>query len=117
MASGTIPQDIRVKPVEFRDNGAATEGSLMVSDSQTDARPAIRDLSLAFARLEAEYRLFREAAERYYGRAESRLEAPHARNIPGHGMEREILTNRETQLLKLISAGKSTKQAAAENIS
>jgi DNA-binding NarL/FixJ family response regulator len=83
--------------------------------------------------LEAEYRAYRRAAERYHARAEhgfqvalslllearSELDptagaaaAAAAGTSSAPQAQHAILTNRETQILKLIAAGNSTKQAA-----
>jgi DNA-binding CsgD family transcriptional regulator len=79
--------------------------------------------------LEAEYRAYKRAAERYHARAEhgfqlalnllleSRGGAEAASAVvpaanPAPQSQHAILTNRETQILKLIAAGNSTKQAA-----
>jgi DNA-binding NarL/FixJ family response regulator len=79
--------------------------------------------------LEAEYQAFRRAADRYHARAESGFQlvmhllteshiastekgggAPPAKGpVEALGVN---LTTRETQILKLIAAGHSTKQAA-----
>jgi DNA-binding NarL/FixJ family response regulator len=79
--------------------------------------------------LEAEYRAYRRAAERYHARAEhgfqvalnlllearAEVEASSgtaAGMSPAPQPQHALLTNRETQILKLIAAGNSTKQAA-----
>ena len=93
--------------------------------------PLNPDLRSAFISLEAEYRVYRRAAERYHSCAERDLEA--ALNLllvvsgerealvgadpPNGAAESEQgharLTTRERQVLRLIAAGNSTKQAAA----
>jgi DNA-binding NarL/FixJ family response regulator len=79
--------------------------------------------------LESEYRTYRRAAERYHTRAEqgfqlalSLLPGPPAEAefsggaataaSPAREPQQATLTNREIQILKLIAAGNSTKQAA-----
>jgi DNA-binding CsgD family transcriptional regulator len=80
--------------------------------------------------LEAEYRAYRRAAERYHARAEHGFQlalnllleslgdgqpagsGTAAGTSPAPQPQHAILTNRETQILKLIAAGNSTKQAA-----
>jgi DNA-binding NarL/FixJ family response regulator len=79
--------------------------------------------------LEAEYRAYRRAAERYHARAEhgfqlalnlllesrgvvETVDGAAAGTSPAPQPQQASLTNRETQILKLIAAGNSTKQAA-----
>ena len=95
--------------------------------SQNPARdPALVEVRLHLTALEAEYRLFRKASDRFHTIAEKRLEAmrnalskfeklddPDPRK--GAGTPRtnhKPLSKREIQILKLIAEGHGTKQAA-----
>ena len=88
------------------------------------------DLRSTFITLEAEYRIYKRAAERYYARAEQGFQL--ARDLLMEGAKEPVsmgagategtassdrqlavLTNRERQVLTLIASGYSTKQAAS----
>ena len=84
------------------------------------------EVRLQLAALEAEYRLYRKACERFHANADKRLDA--MRNAlskyekvedggsrQAAGMPRtnhKALSKREIQILKLIAEGHGTKQAA-----
>jgi DNA-binding NarL/FixJ family response regulator len=95
------------------------------------AEPFRSELRSTFISLEAEYRVYRRAAERYHSCAERDLEVALNLLLVASG-ERDALvgsetvsptvepeqtqgrlTTRERQILRLIAAGNSTKQAAA----
>ena len=80
------------------------------------------ELMTTFSSLEAEYRMYRRAADRYHMFTEKSFQkaaglllytAPAAAADPAEQPGAETLTTRETQVLQLIAAGNSTKQAAA----
>ena len=87
------------------------------------------ELRTAISALEAEYRAYRQAADRFHSVAETGLVTALGLLEEGNGnghnprpngalqsaaaSERDVLTNRERQVLRLIAAGHSTKQAAA----
>ena len=94
-----------------------------------ERQPNHLDLRSTFAALEAEYRIYRRAAEQYHARAEQgfRLALELLRDTaepaptdtvavegsPSGDRQLSILTNRERQILTLIASGHSTKQTAS----
>jgi DNA-binding NarL/FixJ family response regulator len=96
---------------------------------KTDRQSEPLDLRSTFVALEAEYRIYRRAAEQYHAKADlgfqlalellgtSREPVPAdpAGNGESGSEDRQLsmLTNRERQILTLIASGHSTKQTAS----
>jgi DNA-binding CsgD family transcriptional regulator len=96
---------------------------------QDKRQPNHPDLRSTFIALEAEYRVYRRAAEQYHAKAELGFQlaleilGPSMEPVPAETVGAEVtgtgdrqlsvLTNRERQTLTLIASGHSTKQTAS----